>query len=80
MTQDNPKHDEILGTLRSILTVISWIGVPALGAMTIIVGALIADHFDQVNLRRDSNWMKPRVQRMWLKEHPEIQADEATQP
>ena len=69
-TQSN--HDEVLNTLKAILGLIKWIGIPFITGMAFLVLALVSDHYDQVQLDQDRDYMKPKVTRMWLKEHPEL--------
>ena len=69
-------HDDILATLRAILRLLGWLGGPAL---LLLIGLMISDHYAAVDLKRNDKWMMPRVTRMWLEKHPEIQPDEVPQ-
>jgi len=65
------EKDEILSNLSALATLIKWLGGGAVSAFLALIGLVVADHYDQENIRRDTNWMKPRVERMWYKTHPE---------
>ena len=77
-TPETPEEtkDEILATLKAIRSIISWIGIHAVTGFAVVIWAMVIDHFDQVDLRKDDNYMKPRVTRLWIQAHPEIQRDE----
>ena len=75
MTTEN-NHDEILGTLRSILAVIRWIGLPLIGCLAVGLGIMVTDHYAQEVLSADRDYMKPKVTRLWLERHPEVTIDE----
>jgi len=69
-------HDEILGTLRSILGIIRWIGLPLIGCLAVGLGIMVTDHYGQEILASDRDYMKPKVTRLWLERHPEVTIDE----
>ena len=69
-------HDEILGTLRSILGIIRWLGLPLIGCLAVGLGIMVTDHYGQELLEKDRDEMKPRVTRLWLERHPEVTAHE----
>jgi hypothetical protein len=71
MTTPN-NHDEILGTLKAILAVIRWLGLPVIGSLTVGIGIVITDHYSQGLLEADRDYMKPKVTRLWLERHPEV--------
>jgi hypothetical protein len=75
MTTEN-NHDEILGTLRSILGIIRWIGLPLIGCLAVGLGIMVTDHYGQELLAADRDYMKPKVTRLWLERHPEVTIDE----
>jgi hypothetical protein len=82
MTTEN---DEILTVLKAILGMIRWVGVPVLIGLASLVVIMVADHYEQVGLAKDRDdmklkqvelakdryYMKPRVQHLWKREHPE---------
>jgi hypothetical protein len=69
-------HDEVLDTLKAILGFLRWIGVPLVLALASGVALIVADHYAQVILEKDSDEMKPRVTRLWLERHPEVTVQE----
>ena len=75
MTTSN-NHDEVLDTLKAILAVIRWLGLPLIGCLSVGLGIMITDHFSQQVLEKDRDEMKPRVTRLWLERHPEVTAHE----
>ena len=75
MTEQS-KRDEILDTLKSILTFIRWIGIPAVTGIGFLIASLIADHYDQTQLDKDRDYMKPKVVRLWSKAYPNLTSDE----
>lgn len=75
-TSDN--HDDILGTLRSIVSLMKWGGVPLLGFVAFITVSIVADHFMIQRVKEDTNYMKPKVTRLWIESHPKEAASEAS--
>jgi hypothetical protein len=69
-------HDDILDTLKAILAVIRWLGLPLIGCLAVGLGIMVTDHYSQATLERDRDEMKPRVTRLWLERHPEVTAHE----
>lgn len=69
-------HDEVLATLKAILGFLRWIGVPIVLALGSGVGLIVADHYAQVTLEADRDYMKPKVTRLWLERHPEVTIEE----
>jgi hypothetical protein len=64
-------NEDILNVLKAILAMIRWVGVPILIGLSSLVVIMVADHYEQVGLAKDRDYMKPRVQHLWKKEHPE---------
>ena len=66
-------HDDILDAIQGIFTLLKWISIPAVTGIALMVGSLVIDHFDQISLRQDSDYMRPKVTRLWIERHPELQ-------
>ena len=65
------ERDEIISPIRSVMSLLRWLGGGSFIAVMGLIILVVADHYDQVNLRHDSDWMKPRVERLWYKSHPD---------
>ena len=70
----------MLDLLRAILAMVRWIGIPALGGLGLLIMVLVADHFDEVQLKKDNGYMKPKVTRLWIERHPEATIEEQFPP
>lgn len=64
--------DEILHRINTAIFAVrffGWIGAVlgagAFGCAVVIVGIAVSDHYDQIALRKDSDWMMPRVTQLW---------------
>ena len=65
-------RDEILGVVRSAklwIKVLSFLvaifGASISGVGFLAIKVAIDDHYDQTDLRKDSNWMLPKVSWLW---------------
>lgn len=63
---------ELLHTLRTQKTwlkafsfIIGIFGMGIVGAAAWVIAVATTDHFDQISLRKDSDWMMPRVTQLW---------------
>jgi hypothetical protein len=73
------EKDEILSRISAAIGLIKWLGGGAVSAFIALIVLIVADHYDQANIRKDTDWMKPRVERMWYKTHPEDLAGDPSQ-
>jgi len=62
---------ELLIGIKAVRNLLGWIGSGILFSAVALIWALVADHFDQVNLRQDVDWMRPKVERLWYKSYPD---------
>lgn len=70
--QDTEKQlKELLVGIKAVRNILNWIGGGILISALALVWALVVDHFDQVNLRQDVDWMRPKVERLWYKSYPD---------
>lgn len=63
------ERDEILGYLRGIRSLIKWMGGASLVAVAGFISIDISDHYDQIMLRKEMDWVRPRVESMWFQHH-----------
>jgi len=59
------EQDQILSYLRLIRGLLVWLGGGVVLAICGLIAINITDHFDQIKLREQVNWMEPKVQQLW---------------
>lgn len=59
------EEQEILRNILAVASMLKWMGGSVLIVFFTLVVLVVADHYDQANLSRDVQWMRPRVERMW---------------
>lgn len=64
-------NDDILNVLKAILGLIRWVGIPVLVGTGGLIVVMVADHYQQIGLAEDRDYMKPRVVKLWQEKHPE---------
>jgi len=78
MSQD--EREQILAELLVIRRLLGW----AAGGIFTVLAALglvvTNDHFDQRSLRETSDWMRPKVERLWYKHMSPEELDAASLP
>lgn len=78
MSQD--EREQILAELLVIRRFLGW---ATTGIFTVLAGVSLVvmnDHFDQRSLRETSDWMRPKVERLWYKHMTPEELDAALLP
>ena len=65
------EKDEIIARIAAVADLVKWFGGGAISAFIALIILIIADHYEQASMKKDTDWMKPRVERLWYKAHPE---------
>jgi len=65
------EKEEILNRISAAIGLIKWLGGGAASAFVALILLIVADHYEQATIKKDTDWMKPRVERMWYRTHPE---------
>ncbi len=69
-TMSTEERDEILGYLKAVLSLLKWFGGGSFLALCALIALNISDHFDQAHIKKDVEWMRPKVERLWYRGEP----------
>ena len=61
------ERDEIVSYLRAVLSLLKWFGSGFLVTLCGLIGLIITDHYDLAHIKRDVEWMRPKVEQIWYK-------------
>lgn len=56
---------EILQNIMAVASMLRWMGGSVLIVFFTLVVLVVADHYEQASLKREVDWVKPRVERLW---------------
>ena len=73
---DNLSPDQRIEVTTILSGILGYLKIYGLATVTIFftgVWFVINDHYGLVRVAEDTDWMKPRVQSMWYKGHPDMQ-------
>lgn len=65
------EREEILAILRTTKGLLRWVLGVAFAAVFGAAVVLISDHYDQLTLRHEMDYVKPKVERLWWKTFPD---------
>jgi len=80
MANEIPQNNEVTAILNLILGYLKAYGLATLCIFFAGVWFVLVDHFSLVRVTEETDWMKPRVQSLWYKSHPDMsESVDATQ-
>lgn len=64
------ERDEILGYLKAGVSLLKWLGSGSFLSLIALIGVVITDHYDLKHIKKDVEWIKPKVEQIWYKHSP----------
>jgi hypothetical protein len=58
-------EQEILRNIMAVASMLRWMGGSVLIVFFTLVVLVVADHYEQANMKRDVEWMRPKVELIW---------------
>lgn len=69
------EREELIGYLRGIKGFLNWVGGGVLVAILTVAWFILTDHFGQIKLREEMDYVKPKVEQLWWRSKPDASVD-----